>query len=142
MTTTPAHASDALDLSRRKYGAIMADAYYDQIAQCETGLTLDKTYNSKSYTSPLGIHRQTARRWSGHRDLAGLTPRQIVRIADRIAFSGWTNHAGEYVYPVGPFGWGTVRHGCGQTLRYLCKSHHPRVQKYRARACRLWSQNG
>ena len=142
MTPTVAHAGTDLDLSRRKYGAIMADAYYDQVAKCETNLTLDKPYSSRSYTSPLGIHRGTAHRWSGKRDLTGLTPRQIVRIADRIAFSGWTNKAGVYVWPVGPFGWGTVRHGCGQTLRYLCKSTHKRVQKYRARACRLWSTYG
>lgn len=138
--STPAYAHSNLDWSRTKYGAILPDAYYDQIAQCETGLTLDQPYSSKTYTSPLGIHRGTARRWSGRRDLNGLTPRQIVRIADRIAFSGWTNPAGEYVWPVGPFGWGTVRHGCGHTLQYLCESRHPRVQKYRARACRLWSQ--
>ena len=85
MIPTVAHAGTDLDLSRRKYGAIMADAYYDQIAQCETGLTLDKPYASRIYTSPLGIHRGTAHRWSGKRDLTGLTPRQIVRIADRIA---------------------------------------------------------
>lgn len=142
MNATPAHAHSDLDLSRRKYGAIMPDAYYDQIARCETGLRLDQQYGSRTYTSPLGIHRGTAKRWSGHSNLDGMTPRQLVRIADRIAFSGWTNRAGEYVYPVGPFGWGTVRHGCGQTLQYLCKSTHKRVQKWRARACRLWANNG
>ena len=142
MTAQPANAGTDLDLSRRKYGAIMADAYYDQISKCETGLPLGAPYNSKSYTSSLGIHKGTAQRWSGRRNLNGLTPRQLVRIADRIAFSGWTNHAGEYVYPVGPFGWGTVRHGCGQTLRYLCQSRHKRVQKHRARACRLEAQHG
>ena len=138
--TPTAHAHSNLDWTRRHYSGIMPDAYYDQIAQCETGLTLDKPYGSRTYTSPLGVHRQTAYRWSGRRDLAGLTPRQLVRIADRIAFAGWTNHAGEYVYPVGPFGWGTVRHGCGHTLQYLCQSHHRRVQRWRARACRLWAQ--
>ena len=138
--STPAHAGTDLDLSRRKYGAIMADAYYDGLAQCETNSTW--THSTRSYTGGLGIYRGTAHRWSGRRNLATLTPRQQVRIADRIAFSGWTNKAGEYVAPVGPFGWGAVRNGCGKMLRYLCQSRHKRVQKYRARACRLEAQHG
>lgn len=141
MTPAPASAR-AGNWSRAKYGAIMPDAYYDQIARCETGRTLAERYEVHSYTSPLGINRSTAARWSGRRSLAGLTPRQLVRIADRIAFSGWTNRAGQYVHPVGPFGWGTVRHGCGYTLGYLCHSMHKRVQKHRARACRLAAANG
>ena len=134
--STPAKAHDGLNLSRKKYGAIMADAYYDLIAQMETGITGNNwDYSTRTYTSALGINRHTAHRWSGRYSLAGMTPRQVVRIADRIAFSGWTNRHGEYVYPVGPFGWGTVRHS-PTLLRYLCKSTHPRVLKYRARACR------
>lgn len=136
--TATAYAHTTLDWSRKKYGAIMPDAYYDTIAQCETGTNWQ--HSTHSYTGGLGIYRGTAQRWSGRRNLAQLTPRQQIRIADRIAFSGWTNPAGEYVWPVGPFGWGTVRHGCGHTLQYLCQSHHRRVQRYRARACALWSQ--
>ena len=135
---TTAHAHD-LDLSRRKYGAIMADAYYDGLAQCETGTTW--THSTRTYTGGLGIHRGTAHRWSGRRNLAPLTPRQQIRIADRIAFSGWTNRAGEYVWPVGPFGWGCVKKS-SHLLRYLCQSKHKRVQKYRARACRLEAAHG
>lgn len=145
-TPAPAYAKDhGLDWSRRKYGAIMPDAYYEQISRCETGLTMGAPYREhrySSYTSSMGIHKQTALRWSGKRNLNHLTARQLTRVADRIAFAGWTNHAGEYVWPVGPFGWSTVRRGCGQTLGYLCKSGHKRVQKYRARACRLWAQHG
>jgi len=137
--STPAHAGTDLDLSRRKYGAIMADAYYDGLAQCETGSTW--THSTRSYTGGLGIYRGTAYRWSGRRNLATLTPRQQVRIADRIAFSGWTNGAGEYVWPVGPFGWGCVKNS-PRLLRYICQSRHKRVQKYRARACRLEAQHG
>ncbi|CAB5218873.1 hypothetical protein UFOVP227_6 [uncultured Caudovirales phage] len=133
--STPVKAHDGLDMSRKKYGAIMADGYYDLIAQLETGISGDNwNYSTRTYTSALGINRQTAKRWSGRVSLANMTPRQVVRIADRIAFSGWTNPTGEYVYPVGPFGWGTVRHSA--TLRrYLCKSTHPRVQRWRKRAC-------
>lgn len=135
---TPALAHD-LDLSRIKYGAIMADAYYDTLARCETAGNWQ--HSTRSYTGGLGIYRGTAYRWSGRRNLAGLTPRQQVRIADRIAFSGWTNRAGEFVWPVGPFGWGCVKRS--QTLlRYLCQSRHHRVQKHRARACRLEAQHG
>lgn len=131
LTPAPVHAT-TLDLSRRKYGAIMADAYYDTLAQCETGTNWQ--HSTRSYTGGLGINRGTAHRWSGHRNLARMTPRQQIRIADRIAFSGWTNKAGTYVWPVGPFGWGCVRKSA--TLRaYLCASHHRRVQKYRHRAC-------
>ena len=133
--STPVKAHDGLDMSRKKYGAIMADAYYDLIAELETGITdTNWNYSTQTYTSALGINRATAYQWSGRRSLANMTPRQVVRIADRIAFSGWTNTHGEYVYPVGPFGWGTVRHS-PTLLRYLCKSTHPRVQRWRARAC-------
>lgn len=142
MTTTSATPVQAapLDLSRAKYGAIMADAYYDSLARCETAGNWQ--HSTRTYTGGLGIHRGTAHRWSGRRNLANLTPRQQVRIADRIAFSGWTNRAGEYVWPVGPFGWGAIRNGCGPMLRYLCQSRHPRVQKHRARACRLQDLHG
>ena len=145
MTPTPAYAHAELDWSRRLYGAIMPDAYYQQISRCETSLPMGAPYREgrhSSYTSSLGIHKGTAARWSGRRNLNHLTPRQLTRVADRIAFSGWTNPKGEYVWPVGPFGWTTVRKGCGQTLQYLCQSHHKRVQKYKARACRLWRQHG
>lgn len=136
---TPTAHAHGLDLSRVKYGAIMADAYYDGLAQCETGGNW--AHSTRSYTGGLGLFRPTARRWSGKRDVAGLTPRQQVRIADRIAFSGWTNRAGEYVWPVGPFGWGCVKK-TPRLLAYLCQSKHKRVQKHRARACRLEAQHG
>ena len=136
---TPTAHAYGLDLSRAKYGAIMADAYYDGLAQCETGGNW--AHSTRSYTGGLGLFRPTARRWSGKRDVAGLTPRQQVRIADRIAFSGWTNRAGEYVWPVGPFGWGCVKK-TPRLLAYPCQSKHPRVQKHRARACRLEAQHG
>lgn len=129
------------DWSRKKYGAIMPDAYYEQISICESGLPLGTPFKAgdrhSNYTSSMGIHKRTALRWSGTTNLNKLTARQLTRVADRIAFAGWTNRAGEYVWPVGPFGWSTVRRGCGNTLYYLCHSMHKRVQKYRARACRL-----
>lgn len=136
---SPSHRE--VDWSRKKYGAIMPDAYYEQISICETGLPLGSPFKAgdkhSNYTSSMGIHKRTALRWSGSTNLNRLTARQLTRVADRIAFAGWTNRAGEYVWPVGPFGWSTVRNGCGNTLHYLCHATHKRVQKYRARACKL-----
>lgn len=128
-----AHGTN-LDMSRRKYGAILPDAYYDGLAHCETGQPLGQHYNTRSYTSSLGINKQTAARWSGRRNLNGLRPRQLVRIADRIAFSGWDNpRTGEHVWRVGPWGWGCVRRS--PTLQaYICASHHPKVQRWK-RGC-------
>jgi len=135
----PSHRE--VDWSRKKYGAIMPDAYYDQISRCETSLPMGAPFKAgdkhSNYTSSMGIHKRTALRWGGSTNLNNLTARQLSRVADRIAFAGWTNRAGEFVWPVGPFGWATVRHGCGDTLYFLCHSPHKRVQKYRARACRL-----
>lgn len=136
---TPTAHAHGLDLSRAKYGAIMADAYYDGLAQCETGGNW--AHSTRSYTGGLGIYRGTAHRWSGKRDVSKLTMRQQIRIADRIAFSGWTRPDGVHVWPVGPFGWGAVTAGCGQLLEHLCHARHRRVQKHRARACRLMEKN-
>ena len=141
-TSVSAHSDHTLDTSRDKYHGVLGDDYYDDIARCETNTKLGEPYGTKSYTSPLGINRGTAYRWSGKRNLNGLTAQEVVKIADRIAFLGWTNPAGEYVYPVGPYGWGTVRHGCGDTLEHICKSKKKSVQKYRERGCRLWAEHG
>lgn len=141
-TSVSAHPHSTLDTSRDKYHGVLGDDYYDDVARCETNTKLGEPYGTKSYTSPLGINRGTAHRWSGKRNLNGLTAREVVKIADRIAFLGWTNPAGEYVYPVGPYGWAVVRSGCGNTLEHICKSKKKSVQKYRARGCRLWAEHG
>jgi hypothetical protein len=137
MTTAHAHN---IDTSRRQYGAIMPDEYYRALGRCETAGNLK--HSSRSYTGIFGIHRQTARTWSGKSDLAGLTMRQQIRVADRIAFSGYTRKDGRYVWPVGPFGWGAVTSGCSNLLEHICHSKHKRVQKHRARACKLAGIHG
>jgi hypothetical protein len=142
MNAAPVSAHAVLDMSRAKYGGLLPDQYYDDVAHCETHTKLGQPYGTRTYTSPLGINRGTAHRWSGKRNLNSLTAAEVVNVADRIAFLGWTNPSGEYVHPVGPFGWGVVRSGCRHTLAYLCKSTVKKVQKYRARACRLWSKHG
>lgn len=139
MPTTQAQAHNTLDQSRKVYGAIMADNYYRLLALCETGTTDPtpwSTYQTKTYTSSLGIARGTWRRWAPgtwpsakHR-----TNRQIIRVADAIAFSGRTLDDGTYRHPVGPFGWGCVRNS--PTLKqYICQSNHPKVQRWKGRAC-------
>ena len=136
-TAAAAH-QNGLDYSRKKYGAIMPDAYYDDLGRCETGgKNGNLKHSTKNYTGFAGLYRGTAHRWSGHRDVTHLTRRQQIRIADRIAFSGWERPGKPKVWNVGPFGWGAVRSGCGQLLEHLCHARHKRVQKYRGRACRL-----
>jgi hypothetical protein len=139
MTPSPASAH-TLDTSRRQYGAILPDDYYRALGRCETAGNLK--HSSRSYTGIFGIYRGTAYRWSGKRDLSGLTMRQQIRIADRIAFSGYTRKDGRYVWPVGPFGWGAVSSGCSNLLEHICHATHKRVQKHRARACKLAAQHG
>jgi hypothetical protein len=129
-TPTPSHPH--LDWSRKKYGAILPDKYYDSLAQCETGGNWN--HSTRSYTGGLGIHRQTFRRWSKYQSAKGLTPRQQVRVADAIAFSGYTTRDGTHIWRVGPFGWGCVR-GSALLKAYICKSNHPKVVRYRKRAC-------
>ena len=130
-TATPVQAANNHSI----YGGIMVDSYYTQISRCE--VNSNWAHRTKSYTGGLGMYTGTAWRYSGHRRVGRMTPRQQVAIADRVAFLGWTTPKGEYVWPVGPFGWGTVRHGCGNVLDLLCKSRHPKVKRYNARACRL-----
>jgi len=120
-----------LDLSRRKYGAILPDKYYDSLAQCETGGNWN--HSTRSYTGGLGIHRQTFRRWSKYKSAKGLTPRQQVRVADAIAFSGYTTRTGEHVWRVGPWGWGCLRKS-PHLQAYICRSNHPKVQRWK-RGC-------
>jgi len=136
MIPTTAHAHDTtLDYSRKQYGAIMPDAYYHDLGRCETNSNLQ--HSTRSYTGIFGIYRGTAQRWAGRRDLTNLTMRQQIRVADRIAFAGWERPGKPKVWPVGPFGWGAVRSGCGKLLEHICHARHPRVQRYKTRACRL-----
>lgn len=132
-----AHHNHDLDMSRKKYGAIMPDAYYDILGTCETGLPGTRRPNwdhsTRNYTGGLGIHRQTFRRWSKYHSAKGLTPRQQIRVADAIAFSSYVTKHGELVWRVGPWGWACLK----QTKilqRYICISRHPKVQKWK-RGC-------
>lgn len=132
-----------LNMSRRQYGAVMPDEFYNQLGRCETGgQNGNLTHSTRTYTGFAGINRSTAWRWSGHRDLSHLSRRAQIRVVDRIAFAGWERPGHPKVWPVGPFGWGAVRNGCADLLSYICHATHKRVQKYRARACRLGGLHG
>ena len=134
-TATPAEAHHGkLETSRKKYGAILPDAYYDGLAMCETRQKWDRKNNL--YTGGLGIYKGTAYRWSGKRNLHKLTAKQQVEIADRIAFLGWYNpkkKVNPFKYPVGPYGWGCVKIR-PNLQRYICASNHPKVQRWK-RGC-------
>lgn len=130
----PAQAHPHVDMSRKKYGAILPDAYYENLSLCESGKPLGAYHNSRSYTSSLGIYKGTAARWSGKRNLNRLTPRQLIRVADRIAFSGWTRPDGVHVWRVGPWGWGALKRNCRDLQAYICQSTHPKVQRWK-RGC-------
>lgn len=106
----------------------MSDRWYDALATCETNSNW--SHSTRSYTGGLGLYINTAARWSGRHRIGKLTPRQQVAIADRIAFKGWTNPKGEYVYPVGPYGWGCVKN-TPLLKQLLCKSQNPLVAKKR-----------
>lgn len=126
---TPTHTT--LNLSRRKYGAILPDDYYDRLAQCETGGNWN--HSTRSYTGGLGINRHTFQRWSPYKSARGLTPRQQVRVADAIAFSGYTPRNGDHVWRVGPWGWGCVKQN-PVLQAHICRSTHPKVQRWK-RGC-------
>ena len=112
------------------YRGILPDAYYKSLAQCETGGNWQ--HSTRSYTGGLGIYRGTFKRWSNHSSAKKMTPRQQVRVADAIAFRGHTEPDGEFVYPVGVWGWGCVK-GQKHLQTYICQSKHKLVQKWKRR---------
>lgn len=124
-------ASDALGVANRdkrghsKYDGILPDAYYDLLATCETGHNWQ--HSTRTYTGGLGIARGTWRRWSNSSSAKGKTPEYQVAIADKIAFLGH-NERGEFVFPVGPYGWGCVKHW-KSLQRFICRSQHKAVVK-------------
>ena len=124
----PLEASQPARKGFSEYKGILPDAYYRGLAQCETGGNWK--HGTLNYTGGLGIARGTAHRWSGHRNLAKFSPKHQVKIADRIAFRGWTTKSGRHVWRVGPWGWGCLKQS--KTLQgYICRSQHPLVQRWK-----------
>ena len=120
-----AHAGSQFD------DLVMQPRYYVELATCETNLNWD--HSTLSYTGGFGIYRQTFARWSSRspkRGARGLSPREQAVIADRIAWVGYTRADGEYVYPVGPWGWGCVKMR-KKLQRMICASRDKRVQRWK-----------
>ena len=125
--SVPAHASAAAD-PHGKYDGVLPDAYYDGMALCETNS--DWSHSTKTYTGGLGFNRRSFQRWSNHSSAKGMTPRQQVRVADALAFRGHTEPSGEFVWPVGPWGWGCLKQR--KSLQaFICKSRHKDVQRWK-----------
>jgi hypothetical protein len=125
-TPSVSHASD----THSKYKGVMVDDWYDRLARCETGGNWK--HSTRSYTGGLGIYRGTWQRWSNSSSAKGKTAMQQVQVADAIAFKGHTEPSGEYVYPVGVFGWGCVKNNA-VLKAMICKSNKPLVKRWHNR---------
>jgi len=119
------------------HGLVMPSGFYKTLARCETGTRADGTlrwdHQSRSYTGGFGIARGTWQRWSNTSSARNQTPRYQAEVVDNIAFNGFTESDGSFVWPVGPWGWGAIRHGCMGLDRMICNSKHPKVQKWKGR---------
>jgi hypothetical protein len=111
-----------------KYHGVLPDAYYNALAQCETGGNWQ--HSTKSYTGGLGINRQTWRTWSNSPSAKGKTPAQQVKVADAIAFKSHINPDGRKIWRVGPWGWGCLK-GQKSLQRFICQSRHKDVQRWK-----------
>ena len=126
-TASPATAAAQRD-PHAKYHGVLPDAYYDQLAQCETGGNWQ--HSTRSYTGGLGINRQTWRTWSNSPSAKGKTPAQQVKVADAIAFKSHINPDGRKVWRVGPWGWGCLK-GQKHLQAFICNSRHKDVQRWK-----------
>lgn len=113
--------------SSHTYGGLLPDAYYSQLAQCETGSNWQ--HQTKSYTGGLGIHRQTWRTWADTPSAKGLSPIKQVKVADAIAFTSHVNPDGRKVWRVGPWGWGCLKRSA-KLQAYICNSKHRLVIRW------------
>lgn len=114
--------------SAKNYGdeLVMPWRFYLRLAKCETDSRWYKS--TRNYTSGYGIYKKTWRRYSNSSTADRYTPLQQARIVDRIAFHGWTNPKGEYVWPVGPYGWAVIKYqNCMGLQQFICRSNHPKV---------------
>jgi hypothetical protein len=112
------------------YDGVLPDRYYDLLARCETGHNWK--HSTRSYTGGLGIYRGTWRRWSNSSSAKGKTPQYQVKVADKIAFLGHTEPDGEFVWAVGPWGWGCVKNSA-KLQGFICQSRHKAVQRWKRR---------
>lgn len=110
---------------------VMPWGFYRRLAQCETAANVN--HSTKSYTGMFGIYRRTWRAYSNRSSAKGLNSLQQARVVDNIAWLGHTER-GEYKWPVGPWGWGAIRtQNCMGLKDMICKSRHPKVQRWKYR---------
>ena len=116
----------------KSYGdeLVMPWRWYKRLAQCET----DSRWHTstRNYTSGYGIAKGTWQRFSNSSDADRYTPLEQARIVDRIAWLGFTNDTGEYVWPVGPYGWAVIKsQNCMGLQQFICRSTHPKVKRWK-----------
>ena len=109
---------------------VMPWRFYLRVARCETN---SRWYTStRNYTSGYGIAKGTWMRYSNSSNADRYTPVEQARIVDRIAFLGHTEPSGEYVHPVGPYGWSVIKkQNCMNLQQFICRSPHPKVQRWK-----------
>ena len=110
---------------------VMPWRFYRRLAKCETNLTVN--HSTPSYTGMFGINRGTWMRWSNSSSARGKTPVEQARVVDNIAWLGHTTN-GIYKWPAGPWGWGAIKKNCMGLQTFICRSPHPKVQKWK-RGC-------
>ena len=135
-TILPTAPVRAQEKSENPKPLVMPWRFYARIAQCETGRDakgkIDWHYKSRTYITGFGMTRRTFHRWSGKRTTKGMTHIDMAKIVDRVAFLGWTNPKGEYVWPVGPYGWAVIKYqNCMGLQKIVCDSRHPKVQRWK-----------
>jgi len=109
---------------------VMPWRFYKRLAQCESNSRWHTS--TRNYTSGYGIALGTWRRYSNSSNADRYTPVEQARIVDRIAWLGFTNDSGEYVWPVGPYGWSVIKYqNCMGLQGFICRSPHPKVQRTR-----------
>lgn len=119
--------------SAKNYGdeLVMPWRFYRRLAKCETNLNI--SHSTRSYTGMYGIYRGTWQRWSNSSSAKGKTALEQAKVVDKIAWLGHTEN-GKYKWPVGPFGWGAIKANCMGLQGFICRSNHPKVQRWK-RGC-------
>jgi hypothetical protein len=116
----------------KSYGdeLVMSWQFYKRVARCETNSRWHTS--TRNYTSGYGIAIGTWRRYSNSSNADRYTPLEQARVVDRIAFLGFTNDTGEYVWPVGPYGWSVIKsQNCMNLQQFICRSKHPKVKRWK-----------
>lgn len=104
--------------------------WYVSLARCETAN--NTKHSTASYVSAFGIYRRT---WDLYADTPNRRATTLdfaaqARVVDRIAFFGHTEK-GRKQWPVGPWGFGSIRHNCNDLQQAICDSTNPHVRPWR-----------